>query len=88
MHRRQSFAKFLWEHSGQEPTDPAKVAQLILKLTNQEEVPLRPLIGTDAVQYANALMESLQESFRAVNRLSGRYSSVTSEYPTTRPRAN
>jgi NAD(P)-dependent dehydrogenase (short-subunit alcohol dehydrogenase family) len=56
------FAKMLRDYSGQEPTDPAKVAQVVLKLASQEDVPLRLLLGTDAVQYARAAANTLAES--------------------------
>lgn len=57
-----AFAKFLREYSGSEPTDPAKVAQLIVKLANQADAPVRLLLGTDAVQYAAAAAKQLAES--------------------------
>jgi NAD(P)-dependent dehydrogenase (short-subunit alcohol dehydrogenase family) len=57
-----AFAKFLREHSGREPTDPGKVAQVIVKLANQEDAPLRLLLGTDAVRYVAEAAKQLLES--------------------------
>jgi NAD(P)-dependent dehydrogenase (short-subunit alcohol dehydrogenase family) len=57
-----AFAKMLRGYSGQEPTDPAKVAQVVLKLANQEDVPVRLLLGSDAAQYAPAAAKALAES--------------------------
>ncbi len=56
------FAKMLRDYSGSEPTDPAKVAQIVLQLANQDDVPLRLLLGTDAVQHASAAAKALAES--------------------------
>jgi NAD(P)-dependent dehydrogenase (short-subunit alcohol dehydrogenase family) len=56
------FAKMLRDYSGSEPTDPAKVAQIVLQLANQDDVPLRLLLGTDAVQYAPTAAKALAES--------------------------
>ena len=41
--------KPLW---GQENSDPAKVAQVILRLAASERLPAHLLLGSDAVQYA------------------------------------
>jgi hypothetical protein len=39
----------LW---GKENSDPAKVAQVILRLANSDRLPAHLLIGSDAVRYA------------------------------------
>jgi NAD(P)-dependent dehydrogenase (short-subunit alcohol dehydrogenase family) len=57
-----AFAKMLRDYSGQEPTDPAKVAQVVLKLVGQDDVPARLLLGTDAVQYASAAAKLLADT--------------------------
>jgi hypothetical protein len=57
-----AFAKMLRGYSGQEPTDPAKVAQVVRKLVGQDDVPVRLLLGTDAVQYAPAAAKALAYS--------------------------
>jgi hypothetical protein len=41
--------KPLW---GQETSDPAKVAQVILRLATSDHLPAHPLLGSDAVQFA------------------------------------
>jgi hypothetical protein len=45
----------LRDHSGSEPTDPAKVAQVVVKLADRDDAPVRLLLGTDAVLYAPAV---------------------------------
>lgn len=57
-----AFAKMLRKHSGSEPTDPAKVAQIVLKLSDRDDAPVRLLLGTDAVQYAPAAAKALADS--------------------------
>jgi len=57
-----AFAKMIRDYSGSEPTDPAKVAQVVLKLALRNDAPVRLLLGTDAVQYAAAAAKALAES--------------------------
>jgi NAD(P)-dependent dehydrogenase (short-subunit alcohol dehydrogenase family) len=57
-----AFAKMLRDYSGSEPTDPAKVAELVLKLANQDDAPFRLLLGTDAAQYAATAAKALADS--------------------------
>ncbi|MCW2786692.1 MAG: short-chain alcohol dehydrogenase [Marmoricola sp.] len=45
-------AQMIREANGAEPSDPDKVAQLLVDLSTKDEVPVRLLIGTDAVEYA------------------------------------
>jgi hypothetical protein len=47
-----AIVKALHSHWGKENSDPAKVAQLILRLADSEHLPAHLLLGTDAVQYA------------------------------------
>ncbi|KAK6515166.1 Oxidoreductase boa17 [Arthrobotrys conoides] len=47
-----AFAQFLRDFSGKEPSLPDKIAQIIVDLSDADDVPLRLLIGTDAVDYA------------------------------------
>jgi hypothetical protein len=44
--------KALASYWGNEMSDPAKVAQLVLRLADSERLPAHLLIGSDAVQYA------------------------------------
>jgi NAD(P)-dependent dehydrogenase (short-subunit alcohol dehydrogenase family) len=45
-------AKMLKSHWGQETSDPAKVAQVVLRLAASDRLPAHLLLGSDAVQYA------------------------------------
>jgi NAD(P)-dependent dehydrogenase (short-subunit alcohol dehydrogenase family) len=45
-------AKALKSHWGQETSDPAKVAQVVLRLAATDRLPAHLLLGSDAVQYA------------------------------------
>ncbi|KAE8139135.1 hypothetical protein BDV38DRAFT_53787 [Aspergillus pseudotamarii] len=47
---------------GNEPSIPSKVANIILRLSNEEEPPLRLLIGPDAVEHAEKAAEVLAAS--------------------------
>jgi NAD(P)-dependent dehydrogenase (short-subunit alcohol dehydrogenase family) len=58
------FAEFLRGFTGQEPSDPRKVAGLILSLAEREDAPVRLLVGPDAVEYAEKAAEALAESDR------------------------
>jgi len=44
--------KALASYWGNEKSDPAKVAQLILRLADNEQLPAHLLLGSDAVQFA------------------------------------
>jgi hypothetical protein len=48
--------------AGNEPTDPVKVAKVIVDLTQMSEPPFRLLIGTDAVSIAASVAKTLAES--------------------------
>lgn len=56
------FAEMLRTHSGKEPSVPAKVADLVLKLSEMQGAPLRLLVGPDAVDYAARAAEALAAS--------------------------
>jgi len=57
--------KALASYWGNEISDPAKVAQLILRLADSEQLPAHLLIGSDAVQYAGqAELSRAQEAER------------------------
>jgi NAD(P)-dependent dehydrogenase (short-subunit alcohol dehydrogenase family) len=47
-----ALAKMLKSHWGQETSDPAKVAQVVLRLAASDRLPAHLLLGSDAVQYA------------------------------------
>jgi NAD(P)-dependent dehydrogenase (short-subunit alcohol dehydrogenase family) len=42
-------ARFQLEYNGKQPGDPAKAAQVVLKVAEMDEPPLRLLLGSDAV---------------------------------------
>ncbi|SFJ76274.1 NADP-dependent 3-hydroxy acid dehydrogenase YdfG [Paenibacillus sp. UNC496MF] len=47
--------KHFRENTGKEKGDPAKAAQAIITIVNEENPPLRLLLGSDAVELANAM---------------------------------
>lgn len=52
------------------PSKPPKVAQILLKLLDEKEPPLRLLVGTDAVEYGGQAGEALAESDKKWRELS------------------
>lgn len=54
--------KMLKKMSGNEPSLPGKVAEIILGLEGRPDAPLRLLIGRDAVEYAKGVAKALRES--------------------------
>jgi len=65
-----AFVAMLQTYAGKEPTDPAKVARLLMQLAAMEEPPVRLLVGGDAVQYAAAAQTALHESDTRFRHLS------------------
>jgi NAD(P)-dependent dehydrogenase (short-subunit alcohol dehydrogenase family) len=65
-----AFAQMLRSASGKEPSDPRKVAQIVLHLAGRDDAPLRLLLGTDAVEYAGKSAEVLAASDRQWRDLS------------------
>jgi NAD(P)-dependent dehydrogenase (short-subunit alcohol dehydrogenase family) len=47
-----ALAEMLKSHWGHETSDPAKVAQVVLRLATRDRLPAHLLLGSDAVQYA------------------------------------
>jgi NAD(P)-dependent dehydrogenase (short-subunit alcohol dehydrogenase family) len=47
-----AFLRMVKDHWGHETGDPAKVAQVVLRLAASEQLPAHLLLGSDAVQYA------------------------------------
>jgi NAD(P)-dependent dehydrogenase (short-subunit alcohol dehydrogenase family) len=58
-------AQILAAHAGAEPSDPAKVAAVILRLSDHPDPPLHLLLGADALDYATRRLEQLQAEFAA-----------------------
>jgi NAD(P)-dependent dehydrogenase (short-subunit alcohol dehydrogenase family) len=50
---------------GTQPGDPEKIAEVIISLTKVSEPPLRILLGSDALQYANYKVQMLQTGIEA-----------------------
>ncbi len=50
------------EHAPVDSADPAKVARTVVELAGRDDVPVRLLLGRDAVQYARAAEKALAES--------------------------
>ena len=57
--------KHLDEIPGNQPGDPEKVAQVIIDTAKLSEPPLRLLLGSDALQFANYKIQMLQEGIEA-----------------------
>jgi len=58
------FVEMLRAYAGQEASDPAKVAQALLKLAGRSDAPVELLMGADAYEYATRAAEALAESDR------------------------
>jgi len=50
---------------GHETSDPAKVAQVILRLATKEQLPTHLLLGSDAVHYARAAEDKRESDAKA-----------------------
>jgi NAD(P)-dependent dehydrogenase (short-subunit alcohol dehydrogenase family) len=64
------FARRLKSHWGQENSDPAKLAQVVLRLAASDRLPAHLLLGSDAVQYAGqagAVRAAEAEQWREVS---------------------
>jgi NAD(P)-dependent dehydrogenase (short-subunit alcohol dehydrogenase family) len=57
-----SFAAMLKDFSGTEPSLPDKIADIMVRLSEADEVPLRLLVGPDAVQYATDVAKNIAAS--------------------------
>lgn len=65
-----AFAKLVRNHSGQEATDPRRVAQLVRDLAGRADAPVRLLLGADAVPMALAEAQQLAASDEAWREVS------------------
>src|ERR1700691_6146259 len=70
-----AIAKALASYWGQETSDPAKVAQLILRLADSDHLPAHLLLGSDAVEYAGQA-----EATRAADAEHWREISVSTDF--------
>ncbi|KFY29416.1 hypothetical protein V493_02382 [Pseudogymnoascus sp. VKM F-4281 (FW-2241)] len=57
-----ALADFLRNHSGRETSIPSKIADIIVKLLDEKEPPVRLLVGPDAVEIAEKTAETIAES--------------------------
>lgn len=57
-----AFSEYLRKASGSEVSIPSKIADIVLKLLDEKEPPLRLLVGPDAVDYAGKAAEALSAS--------------------------
>ena len=57
--------KHLKDISGNQLGDPNKIAQAIIKLSKQDEAPMRVLLGSDALEFANYKVQMLKDGFEA-----------------------
>ncbi|NKL23386.1 SDR family NAD(P)-dependent oxidoreductase [Rhizobium leguminosarum] len=56
------FARMLPDYSGNEPTDPKKVAKLIVSLAGRRDAPVELLVGDDAYAIAQAAADTVAAS--------------------------
>src|SRR5262249_36191157 len=71
----RAIAVMLKSHGGQENSDPAKVAQFVLRLTASDRLPAHLLLGSDAVHYA-----AQAEATRAADAQRWREISVSTDF--------
>ena len=55
---------FLRAHADKWPSDPTKVADIVLKISETEDPPVRLLVGPETVEYAAQVAEALAASDR------------------------
>jgi NAD(P)-dependent dehydrogenase (short-subunit alcohol dehydrogenase family) len=75
--RRTELMQFWQGANGQQPGDPAKLAQALVTILNSEKPPLRFLAGADAVATAEQVATTLQEQAEAYRSLSSSLSYET-----------
>lgn len=63
-------ADMIRNSSGQQASDPNKVAAIVLQLAERSDAPVRLLVGTDAVEYAAKAAAALAESDKKWHDLS------------------
>lgn len=68
--RRAQKEQFYTSHNGKQGGDPAKLAQALLTLAGQDELPRRFLAGADAVAAAEQKIAVLQQEIDAYRELS------------------
>jgi NAD(P)-dependent dehydrogenase (short-subunit alcohol dehydrogenase family) len=69
--KREQLMQFWKGANGQQPGDPAKLAQALVIISDEEKPPLRFLAGADAVATAEQVATTLQQQADAYRELSG-----------------
>jgi len=69
--KREQLMQFWKGANGQQPGDPAKLAQALVMISDEEKPPLRFLAGADAVATAEQVATTLQQQADAYRELSG-----------------
>jgi NAD(P)-dependent dehydrogenase (short-subunit alcohol dehydrogenase family) len=68
--RRSQQMQFWKGYNGKQVGDPAKLAQALISISNQEKPPLRFIAGSDAVATAEQVAATLQKQTEAFRKLS------------------
>ncbi len=68
--RRSQQMQFWKGANGQQAGDPAKLAQALIKITNEEQPPLRFIAGADAINTAEQVASTLEQQLNAYRELS------------------
>jgi len=68
--KRKQLMQFWKGANGQQPGDPAKLAEALVRIVNEEQLPLRFLAGADAVNTAEQVAATLHQQADAYRELS------------------
>ena len=68
--RREGHVQWWNAQNGQQSGDPAKLAQALIKIVNQEDPPRRFIAGADAIAMANQMVVEFQDQINAYRKLS------------------
>jgi NAD(P)-dependent dehydrogenase (short-subunit alcohol dehydrogenase family) len=68
--RREQLMQFWKGANGQQPGDPARLAQALVTISNKKKRPLRFLAGADAIGTAEQVAETLRQQTNAYRELS------------------
>ena len=69
--RRAQIIAFYTGQNGKQSGDPAKLAQALITITNEEKPPRRFIAGADAIATAEQVVTTLQQQLNAYRELSG-----------------
>ncbi|AIF47966.1 SDR family NAD(P)-dependent oxidoreductase [Dyella japonica] len=79
-----AFRELIRDHQGKEASDPARVAQVVLKLAYHERPPLHLLLGSDAMHYFSLVEQervAATERWREVSLSTDAGKDVTPSFP-------